>query len=113
MARKARVKLARRANGLSLVSEDSSLKTDMPPTFRKGRMNMPRATIPMPPSQQRTERQSRMPRGWTSSPEITVEPVVVIPETDSNTAWAKLMLYSARYSRMAPTSENDIGREHV
>ena len=40
-----------------------------------------------------------------SSPTSTVEPVVVMAETDSNSAWAKVRSSSEKKSGMAPTSE--------
>ena len=52
-------------------------------------------TIPMPPSHCRIERQSRMPGGAVSRPVMTVEPVVVMPETASKNASVKLMFSPA------------------
>jgi len=68
------------------VSELSVRKSCMPPIRRNGSMTRPIRTIPAPPTNWRSERQSNSPRGAASSPTITVAPVVVSPETVSNTA---------------------------
>ena len=57
--------------------------------------------IPMPPSHCRIARQIRMPGGASSSPTITVEPVVVMPDMDSKKASVK----------DRPRSENTRGSE--
>ena len=50
---------------------------------------MPVTMNPMPPTACSSDRQNMMPRGVESSPDITVEPVVVIPDIDSNKASAR------------------------
>src|SRR5687768_3427841 len=59
----------------------------------------------MPPSQWSSERHMRMPGGLSSRPEITVEPVVVIAETDSKKALAKSISSDDSMKGTAPTSE--------
>src|SRR5690606_2147383 len=94
-----------RANGLSAVSEDSSLKNDMPPTRRYGMMKRPSARMPTPPSQWSSERHIRTPGGAWSSPTITVEPVVLIAETDSKKACAKVSFSDESHSGLAPVTQ--------
>ena len=55
----------------------------MPPTLRNGRMTIARPMMPMPPIHWPVERHSRIDGGMVSRPDMTVEPVVVIPETNS------------------------------
>ncbi|MCY1303826.1 hypothetical protein D9M70_535520 [compost metagenome] len=69
-------------------------------------MKRPSTTMPMPPSQQSSERQTSRPGGASSSPTMTVPPVVVIADTDSNSAWAKSRLSDDSQSGIAPTTEN-------
>ena len=56
---------------------------------------------PIPPSQWRMARHRRIPGGATSRPTITVAPVVVMPDTDSNTASAVVSLSSENASGSA------------
>ena len=62
--------------------------------------------MPMPPSQHKSDRQRRSPGGASSRPTITVAPVVVMAETDSNSAWAKSSFIDDSQSGIAPTTEN-------
>jgi hypothetical protein len=71
-------------------SEDSARTSCIPPTRRIGRIATPMTMMPMPPSHCRIARQRRIPGGAVSSPMITVEPVVVIPEVASKIASATL-----------------------
>lgn len=94
--------MVRRAKGFSFVSEDSILKKDIPPTRRYGMMNNPKTTMPTPPSQHMSDRHIRTPGGASSSPTITVDPVVVIAETDSKSACAKSRSRDDIHSGKAP-----------
>ena len=58
-------------------------KSCMPPILRNGRTMMARPMMPRPPSHCTVERHSRIDAGMVSRPDITVEPVVVKPETIS------------------------------
>lgn len=49
---------------------------------------MAEAMIPIPPIHCRIARHSSIPGGAWSRPDITVAPVAVMPETNSNTAFA-------------------------
>lgn len=72
-------------------SEDSDLKSCIPPIFRNGRRMMAKAMIPIPPIHWMMARQKRMPREISSRPLRMVDPVVVTPETDSKMASVKDM----------------------
>ena len=61
----------------------------MPPTLRTGSRIIASSTTPMPPAQVTSPRQSSAPRGRSSSPTITVPPVVVIAEVVSKSASVK------------------------
>jgi len=77
----------RRGRTLSATGPGTSaLNSCMPPMPSSGRMAMVNRMIPMPPTHWVKERHSNRARGQLSSPVTTVEPVVVKPETDSNTA---------------------------
>lgn len=58
--------------------------------------------IPRPPSQFSIPRQRFVPAGRWSSPTITVEPVVVMPETASNIASVKVRSGSPRINGRLP-----------
>ncbi len=75
-----------RGSTLSERSEDSERKSCMPPTRRNGSTAMLMPMMPMPPRPWVSARHRSSPGGSASSPTITVEPVVVRPETLSNTA---------------------------
>ena len=68
---------------------------------------------PIPPSQCRMARHKRMPGGATSRPTITVAPVVVMPDTDSNTASARVRLSSENASGSAAKNPTTIHTEVV
>ena len=68
---------------------------------------------PMPPSQCRIARHRRMPGGATSSPMITVAPVVVMPDTASNTASARVSSSSENASGRAANNPTTIHTEVV
>ena len=70
----------------SPVSELSERKSCIPPTLRIGNSAMPVTMKPTPPTACRAARQKMMPRGVSSRPDITVEPVVVIPDIASKNA---------------------------
>ena len=77
---------AARGSTFSDVSELSMRKSCMPPTRISGRTDKAMTMMPMPPSHCKSARQSRMPGGAVSSPVITVEPVVVMPDMASKKA---------------------------
>ena len=64
----------------------SARKSCMPPTPSMGNTAMARTMMPMPPNHWSCWRYNKMERGRSSSPSMTVAPVVVKPERDSNTA---------------------------
>ena len=64
---------------LSGVSKASVLNSCIPPTRSMGRIETAMTTTPRPPSHCSMERHIRTPGGWSSSPLITVAPVVVMP----------------------------------
>ena len=66
------------------LSEDSSLKSCMPPTPRSGQIAIAVTIIPIPPIHCRMARHIKKPGGRPSSPDTTVAPVVVRPEITSN-----------------------------
>ena len=55
----------------------------MPPIFSIGSTAIAITMMPMPPSHCRIARQIRIPGGAVSSPEMTVDPVVVKPDMAS------------------------------
>ena len=71
---------------LSDRSDDSVWKSCMPPICSIGMMATAMTMMPIPPSHWRSARHSRMPDGASSSPTITVDPVVVIPDIASKNA---------------------------
>ena len=73
----------------------------MPPIRKIGSTPTATTMMPMPPSHWRSARHRRMPGGAESSPLITVEPVVVMPDMASKKASVKLR----------PRSEKAKGRE--
>lgn len=97
-------------------SESSIWKSCIPPTFKKGITDIAIKIIPMPPSHWRIARQSKMPGGAWSSPVMTVEPVVVMPDTASKTESVRLIFRSdirkgraakaARTIQLAPVRRN-------
>ncbi len=66
--------------------ENSALYSAIPPAPIRGSTAMVRSTTPMPPSQCVKCRQNWITGGSTSTRGRIVAPVVVKPETDSNTA---------------------------
>ncbi len=62
----------------------------MPPTPSSGRMATAITMMPRPPNQCRDARQKLREGGRPSSPDSTVEPVVVSPDMDSKKASVKL-----------------------
>ena len=83
-------------------SDDSSRKSCMPPILRNGRMTMARPMMPMPPIHCRVERHSRIEGGRASSPESTVEPVVVSPEADLEIGVEQAEAGRCRHQRQRP-----------
>ena len=81
-----------RARGMALSdhSDDSVLNNLMPPTRKKGKMAIAIPIIPTPPIQFKSERQSKISLGNLSNPDMTEEPVVVMPDTPSKIASAIL-----------------------
>jgi len=71
------------------VSKDSARKICIPPTRSSGKKTIATTMIPMPPSHCRIPRQSKIPRGISSRPVITVAPVVVRPDIASKIASMK------------------------
>ena len=97
-------------------SELSVRNSCMPPTPRYGSMAIAMTMIPTPPAHCSMPRHSRMPCGIRSRPTITVEPVVVRPETVSNTASATLSPRCEKTKGSAPTPEmmnqlNEVSRK--
>ncbi len=68
-----------RGSIFSDLSEDSVLKSCIPPIFNIGRTAIAMTIIPIPPIHCKTERQSKMPGGALSKLVIIVAPVVVRP----------------------------------
>ena len=78
---------ATRGSMRSLVGPGISARNScMPPAPAKGKTATTRISTPMPPTRWVVARQSRMPLGTPSRIGMTVAPVVVMPETVSNTA---------------------------
>ena len=71
---------------LPIVSNASERKICIPPTRSSGRNTIATTMIPIPPSHCRMPRHSSRPRGISSSPLNTVDPVVVIPDIASKKA---------------------------
>jgi len=69
-----------------IVSKDSARKSCILPTRNSGKKTIATTMIPMPPNQFRSPRHNSRPRGKSSNPLITVDPVVVRPEVASKTA---------------------------
>ena len=67
-------------------------------------MNMPSTITPRPPTHCRIERHKRRPGGRWSRPEITVEPVVVMPDMDSKKASARLICSDDSTKGTAPAT---------
>ncbi len=67
-------------------SEDSVWNRRMPPTRSNGRIATAMPMKPIPPSQCRIERHINRPGEALSSPDSTVEPVVVMPDMVSKKA---------------------------
>jgi hypothetical protein len=79
-----------RGNSLSAEGPGTSArKSCMAPAPRRGRKATERTIIPIPPNQWVRLRQNKIPMGLSSMELKTVAPVVVMPETDSNTASTK------------------------
>ena len=76
--------------GLSDLSELSILKSCIPPILRKGNNINPRDKIPSPPTHCIIALHKSIGLSKESKSDITVEPVVVKPEVDSNKASVKL-----------------------
>ena len=71
--------------------------------YYNGKIAMAITIIPTPPSHCRRLRHSKIPGGAESSPIITVEPVVVIPDMDSKNASETLRFNSQKAKGRAPT----------
>ena len=76
-------------------------KSCIPPTRSIGRKAIPVTTKPTPPIHCSSARHSRIPCAVVSSPAITVEPVVVIPDIASKKASVNVSCHSQ--SGSAPT----------
>ena len=72
--------------------ENSALKICEPPTPSAGRMATARTRIPMPPSQDRKQRQKLIDSGRLSRLDSTEAQVVVTPLMASKKARVKVML---------------------
>ena len=68
------------------VSELSMRNSCMPPTWSIGKTDRAMTMIPIPPSHCNSARHSNNPGGAVSSPTMTVDPVVVIPDILSKKA---------------------------
>ena len=77
-------------NIFSVVSDDSVLKTCIPPTCKTGSMLIAITIIPTPPIHCRSPRQSKIPSGIDLISLSIVEPVVVMPDIDSKIESVKL-----------------------
>src|SRR6056297_3835270 len=93
-----------RGSALPNVSNPSERKNCIPPTRISGRNTSATMTIPRPPSHCRMPRHSKSPLGRSSSPAITVVPVVVTPDIDSNSASTKPSPVSPSMKGNAPKS---------
>ena len=92
--------LAARGLSLSDLSDDSVWNSFIPPTLRAGSTATAKTMKPTPPSHCSSERHSNMLGAMLSSPESTVEPVVVTPDMVSNwiTAEGAMVLMPDYYS---------------
>ncbi len=86
-------------------SDDSVLNSCIPPIFKRGRIDIAITIIPIPPSHCSKARQIKRPGGASSSPTIVVEPVVVMPDIDSNNESVKLRFSAENQRGMLPKSE--------
>mmetsp|Transcript_8581 Transcript_8581/g.14900 ORF Transcript_8581/g.14900 Transcript_8581/m.14900 type:complete len:207 (+) Transcript_8581:376-996(+) len=84
------------------VSKDSVRKICIPPTRSSGRNTIATTMIPIPPSHCRIPRHSNRPLGKFSSPERTVEPVVVSPDIASKNASTKRASVAPKKKGSAP-----------
>ena len=66
------------------MSKDSVLNSCIPPICSIGKTDSAITKIPTPPSHCKDDRQNNIPGGSDSRLPITVAPVVVMPEMDSN-----------------------------
>ena len=69
-----------------MVSNASARKICIPPTLSSGRNTIATTIIPIPPNHCKIPLHKRIPFGRSSSPDKTVEPVVVTPDTASKRA---------------------------
>ena len=86
----------------SVVSDDSVLKTCIPPTCNTGSILIAMTIIPTPPIHWRSPRQSRMPSGIDLMSLRIVDPVVVMPDIDSKIESVKLILRFAKKKGREP-----------
>ena len=98
---------AARGSTLPIVSKPSVLKNCMPPTRITGRKIIATKAIPRPPIQLSMPRHRLIPGGRSSSPTITVDPVVVMPETASNTASVNDSPGGPSMKGSAPNTDSD------
>ena len=77
---------AARGRTFSDWSDDSVRKICMPPICSMGSTAIAMTMIPIPPSHWSSARHKRIPGGASSSPTITVDPVVVRPDMASKNA---------------------------
>ena len=68
-------------------------KSCIPPICRVGKIAIANTIIPIPPNHWRSDLQINIPSDKSSKLEITVDPVVVIPLTDSKKASVKDKFY--------------------
>ena len=80
----------------------------MPPILRNGSTAAPSAMMPSPPTHCSIDRHRRMSRGFESSDDITVAPVVVTPDTVSKMASALLETVCEKMKGSPPNMETRI-----
>ena len=90
---------------LSVVSDDSVLKTCMPPTCNTGSMLIAMTIIPTPPIHWRSPLQSSIPSGIDLMSLRIVDPVVVMPDMDSKIESVKLILRFAKKKGRLPNMQ--------
>ena len=96
----------------SVESGPSILKSCIPPTFNKGRIVIAITTIPIPPNHCIIALHNKILFGLLSKSEITVAPVVVIPDILSKNASLKLKFsVESRNGKLPKTATINHARE--
>ena len=88
----------------SEVSDDSILKSCIPPTCKRGKTEIAMTIMPIPPIHCNMDLQKSNPFDTFSKLTIIVDPVVVTPDIDSKKASVKLRLRSVSMKGKLPNT---------